>query len=261
MRQCIKKQIGLVAVVFGISFMTTHSSAEHKRLAEKKAKNTMNSDTISIPTFLLDHLLSESNLHEWLIYLPSLDVEDEPKVYPAYAVAERAAKEKQRAASTKGPEKIKLKTGQSVTIRGLGKEEIESCVAVFTKNLPRSISKNDQKVLVVWAKKGLLREFFTLFTVQLRELPVTKSSDGRILGSATIGVMPMPRIPAFLAKYRLEIQPYSVDGKPEGDRRTVFPDQIMEGKRYDFLTIETEDEAPKPAPEKPEEAFKKQKSR
>lgn len=100
----------LLLLVLGISANVEMMAAEHKTSGfhlRRSKVNAMKTDTITIPALLLDHLLSKADLNEWLAYLPTLHVEDEEKVYPAYAVAEHAAKEKQRAASARGTGKIK----------------------------------------------------------------------------------------------------------------------------------------------------------
>lgn len=66
--------------------------------------------------------------------------------------------------------------------------------------------------------------------------------------------------PAHLSSYYFIIQ-HLTEGKPTGNKTTGFPYQIMEGQDYDFLSIETGDDAAKPAVEKPKEAPLKEKSR
>lgn len=258
--------VSLIRAAFFIFFLKLASSSA---LAESPAANEkrspakiMKSDSSSatIPSELLERFLEDfqpATVADLFDYL-SIDSEEQRKIYPAHQTAEKAAKEKQRALSATGSEKIALKMGVPVTIKGLSESEIDACVAVFSKNLKIAISNNTRKILCLKTQMELKRDFSETFTVELKSAGLAKLPDGRLYGP--IGVMPMPRVPAHLKKYSLEIQPYK-KGKPLDRPLMVYPNQIMEGKRYDFLTIETGEEAAKPAAEKPKEAPGKGKGR
>lgn len=241
--------------IFSLKLGSSTALAESPAAKEKRSPTkTMKSDSssVTIPSELFERLLEDfepqtvADLFEYL----SIDAEEQRKIYPAYQTAEKAAREKQRALSATGSEKIALKMGIPVTIKGLSEAEIDACVAVFSKNLNIAISNNTRKILCLQTRMELKRDFSETSTVELQNAGVLKLPNGTLVGP--IGVMPMPRVPAHLKKYCLKIQPYK-EGKPIEGSLTVFPNQIMEGKRYDFLTIETEDEPAKLAPEKPKE--------
>ncbi len=209
------------------------------------------SSSVTIPSDLLERFLEDfqpATVADLFDYL-SIDSEEQRKIYPAYQTAEKAAREKQRALSATGSEKIPLKMGVPVTIKGLNESEIDACVAVFSTNLKIAISNNTRKILCLQTRMKLRRDFLETFTVELQNAGVSKLPNGTLIGP--IGVMPMPRVPAHLIKYSLKIQ---MEGKPLESSLRVYPNQIMDGKRYDFLTIETGEEAAKPAAEKPKEA-------
>ncbi len=211
--------------------------------------------SVTIPSHLFERLLDDfkrktvATLYDYL----SIDPEEQEKIYPAYQIAEKAAKEKQRALSSTGAGKIVLKVEAAVTIRGLDETAIDACIEVFSKNLKIAISDNTRKAICISTRRELKRDFSKTFTIQLHEQGVKMSADGKKTLGATVASLPEPVMPANLAKYYLQIQHYK-DGKPAGHPWTVFPDQIMEGQRYDFLTIETGEEAAKPAAKNPMEA-------
>ncbi len=228
--------------------------------------NPMKSDnsSITISDALFEHLLETSELN--LLDYFSLGHEEVEQLRSAAETAEKAAREKQGWLSTTGGGKIALKVGAVVTVKGLGEAEIDDCVAIFSKNLYVAISKNTQKALCIATRIKLRREFSCKFDVELKEqfkkIGVSTLPDGTkvIKFGTSVGSIPFPVMPENLAKYYLQIRPYK-EGKPADHPITFFPDQIMKGQRYDFLTIETGDEAAMPAVEKPKEAPLKEKSR
>ena len=218
--------------------------------------------SVTIPSELFELLLEEMQpgtdhiLYDYL----SIDPEEQRKIYPAYEIAEKAAKEKQRALSATGPGKITLKLGVALTIHGLNESAVDACVAAFSKNLKIVISNNTRKVLCLWAHRRLKRDFSETFTVELQKKVAVKSPDGQESFLMPASTVAMRHTPPHLKDYYLGIQPLA-DGKPAGRLMFVFPSQIKEGQRYDFLTIETTEEAAKAAADKPGEAPGKEKGR
>lgn len=89
--------------------------------------------SVTISGELFERLLDDfqpdtvADLFDYLSIAP----EEQRNIYPAYQAAEKAAKERQRTVSSNGSEKIVLKLGVPVTIKGLTESEIDACVAVF----------------------------------------------------------------------------------------------------------------------------------
>ncbi len=226
--------------------------------------NSMKADSsyVTISSSLLERLMDDyrpENVAELFDYL-SIDPEEQRKIYPAYQIAEKAAKEKQRTLSAPGTGKIVMKVGDSIAIRALGEQAIDACVTVFSKNLKLAISNNTQKVLCQWARQRLKQSFTKTFTIQLQKEVVTMSPDGKSGFGSGGGSNSYYRTPRHLRDYYFRVHRL-IDGKPSPGTETFSPASIQDGHRYDFLTIETGEDAAKPPVEKPGEAPKMEKGR
>lgn len=246
----------------GVMAGDANSAASKSNNAKSNAMKN-NTSSITIPSELFERLLDDyepETVADLFDYL-SIDPEEQRKIYPAYQVAERAAKEKQRALSAPGAGKIVMKVGDSLAINGLDEQAIDACVAVFSKNLQIAISNNTRKVLCCWARRRLKSDFMETFTIQLQKNVITMSPDGKTgFGSGPASTTDLALTPPHLSGYYFRIYRL-IDGKPAAGTETGFPYQTLEGQRYDFLTIVTGEEATKPVEEKSKKTPNKEKSR
>ncbi len=231
----------------GVGAMTTWAN---DALAKTKTKTQIQKKFVPSPVTispeLFERLLRDywartaSDLHNFL----PIDPQDEDKIERAYELAAKAAREKQRALSTTGRGKVPIRLGTRVTLRGLDEAAIDTCVAVFSRNLQIAISNNTRKILCLEARGRLRGNYSDTFAVELGKFQHPNSSMGE-RGSGNS----LPH----LQQYYLILH-RAAEGAPAGTSARTSLNEILEGRRFDFLTIDTGEEGAKPAVEKPEEA-------
>ena len=208
--------------------------------AEEKPEALKKPEMVTVPVWVID-LLRENNLNDSELYgALNLDPETADKIYPAQAKAEHLARLKKRALMALPKQRIPIKVGQTMAIPKLPPKAIEECVALFGKQLPASISRDNRKVLAHLERNRLLADFGEEYSITLHRFHTVTNLDGSKTGFDFRSSGPEPPVPTQWLGYYFSIQRFE-EGTLKPGSELVRPHRLIDGSEWDFLYIDDPD--------------------
>lgn len=228
--------LAAIAACASISVSADAAEGQNKGRA-KPQDNDMKSDTVTVPIELMERLDERLLYSQELFDLLDIDSELQRRIEPAYVKAERLARRKQIAHLQTEGGKVPIKVDQTITIPALDAAAVDECVALFAKDLPKSISRDSRKVLQVWARQKLEKDFSSAFSLTLRKQRPKPNPDGSAGMPAFSSLTEARHNPRQLWGYSFRIDRLE-NGRPQPGTESAAAYFLREGNPFELFFVD-----------------------